>query len=91
MKAIVCDIPSTHPASEKFTLEKLPITQKLTPSDFKDMVMASKSKGNLMWVERMFDRYGDRRGLSMVIQQYPEVGEKLAKYEIPLEGWEHLG
>ena len=88
--AIACDIPDNHPMMENSVKEKLPAHKKLSPADFKEMIMASKSKGNLIWAERMFDRHGDKRGLAMVIQQYPEVGEKLKKYEIPVEGWEHL-
>jgi hypothetical protein len=87
--AIACDIQD-HPAGEDMKREELPVAEKISTKDFRDMIMGSKSKGNLMWSLRMFDRHGVRRGLSMVTQEYPEILEKLKKYELPVDGWEHL-
>ena len=82
--AIVCDVPSTHPASEKFTLEKITPIEKISCDQFYQMILDSKSKGNLLFAFDQYMRFGDRRGY-INLNERPEVKEKLEKYSIPLK------
>lgn len=77
--AIACDIPEEMMTAK----EKLPTVDKISCNDFYDMIMSSKSKGNLIWAFDQFMRYGTRRGYINLVER-PDVIEKLKKYSIPL-------